>query len=231
MSYVGEALKALKPECLWEVLGEKIIWHDENEMPPSEEEIVEKIAELKYDSEVKVYRELRAAEYPPMKDQLDKIFHDGLDAWKSEIQAIKDAHPKAEMDSSELEIRKTNAVFEHKLEKYKAAVERLSQHRLAEGLEEIVEETTESELNDIEYDEEGNAIPIMKVIQTAIEALPATVTVLEYPDMDGEEGIVDPVEVEISNPDIIEDDAERAAAQAIVDATPQEVIDAYNSGE
>jgi hypothetical protein len=27
---------------------------------------------------------------------LDKIFHEGLDAWKQEIQEIKNKHPKGE---------------------------------------------------------------------------------------------------------------------------------------
>jgi len=41
------------------------------------------------------YANKRSAAYPSIEDQLDKIFHDGLDAWKAEIQAVKDAHPKA----------------------------------------------------------------------------------------------------------------------------------------
>lgn len=36
----------------------------------------------------------RKAEYPPIEDQLDTIFHSGLDAWRAEIQAVKDRHPK-----------------------------------------------------------------------------------------------------------------------------------------
>jgi len=41
------------------------------------------------------YKGLRAAEYPSFADQLDTIFHDGLDAWKEQIQAVKDKYPKA----------------------------------------------------------------------------------------------------------------------------------------
>jgi hypothetical protein len=40
------------------------------------------------------YSELRAAAYPPIVDQLDTIFHGGLDAWKAEIQAVKTKYPK-----------------------------------------------------------------------------------------------------------------------------------------
>ena len=38
----------------------------------------------------------RRVEYPTIQDQLDKIFHEGLDAWKADIQAIKDKYPKPE---------------------------------------------------------------------------------------------------------------------------------------
>jgi hypothetical protein len=43
------------------------------------------------------YSELRAAAYPPIVDQLDTIFHGGLDAWKAEIQYIKNKYPKGEL--------------------------------------------------------------------------------------------------------------------------------------
>ena len=36
----------------------------------------------------------RQAEYPPMAEQLDMIFHNGIDAWKKQIQAVKDKYPK-----------------------------------------------------------------------------------------------------------------------------------------
>jgi hypothetical protein len=37
----------------------------------------------------------RQNEYPPLVDQLDTIFHGGVDAWKAQIQAIKDKYPKS----------------------------------------------------------------------------------------------------------------------------------------
>ena len=40
------------------------------------------------------YKEQRAAEYPSYADQFDTIFHDGIDAWKAQIQAVKDKYPK-----------------------------------------------------------------------------------------------------------------------------------------
>ena len=40
------------------------------------------------------YVALRAAAYPSFADQFDTIFHGGLDAWKAEIQYIKNKYPK-----------------------------------------------------------------------------------------------------------------------------------------
>ena len=36
----------------------------------------------------------RANEYPSIPDQLDKIYHEGIDEWKKVIKAVKDANPK-----------------------------------------------------------------------------------------------------------------------------------------
>ena len=40
------------------------------------------------------YKYKRAAEYPSIKDQLDDIYHNGVDGWKTTIKAIKDKYPK-----------------------------------------------------------------------------------------------------------------------------------------
>ena len=40
------------------------------------------------------YSRNRAATYPNIEDQLDKIYHSGIDAWKADIKSIKDKYPK-----------------------------------------------------------------------------------------------------------------------------------------
>ena len=40
------------------------------------------------------YQRKRKEEYPSWEDQLDKIYHSGVDAWKADIKAIKDKYPK-----------------------------------------------------------------------------------------------------------------------------------------
>ena len=46
---------------------------------------------------VTTYTDARAAEYPPLKEQLDKIYHGGIDAWKADIKVIKDKYPKTQI--------------------------------------------------------------------------------------------------------------------------------------
>ena len=40
------------------------------------------------------YQRDRAAEYPSVVDQLDEIYHHGIDGWKAKIAAIKAKYPK-----------------------------------------------------------------------------------------------------------------------------------------
>ena len=51
------------------------------------------ILQAEYDA--KEYQRKRVKEYPSIADQLDKIFHDGIDGWKETIQAVKDKYPKS----------------------------------------------------------------------------------------------------------------------------------------
>tara|TARA_B100001939_G_C16754484_1_gene535558 strand:- start:377 stop:652 length:276 start_codon:yes stop_codon:yes gene_type:complete len=40
------------------------------------------------------YKYNREAEYPSIIDQLDDIYHNGIDGWKATITAIKNKYPK-----------------------------------------------------------------------------------------------------------------------------------------
>ncbi len=41
------------------------------------------------------YIKQRASEYPPLTEQLDYIYHNGVEAWKTNmIQPVKDKYPK-----------------------------------------------------------------------------------------------------------------------------------------
>ena len=45
-----------------------------------------------YDAQA--YARNRKAEYPTIADQLDDIYHNGIDAWKATIKVTKDKYPK-----------------------------------------------------------------------------------------------------------------------------------------
>ena len=52
------------------------------------------MATLKAEWEAKKYQRDRATEYPPIANQLDDLYHNGIDGWKTTIKAIKDKYPK-----------------------------------------------------------------------------------------------------------------------------------------
>lgn len=91
---IADALLSLRPGAEWAVRGDVIEWLDQTQTQPTEAEIQAKIAELQADYDSKQYQRDRAAAYPSWQDQLDNIFHNGIDAWKADIQAIKNQFPK-----------------------------------------------------------------------------------------------------------------------------------------
>ena len=63
---------------------------------PTEKECTDGLAALQaaWDLENNSYKSKRAAEYPSVVDQLDLIYHSGIDAWKAKIKETKDKYPK-----------------------------------------------------------------------------------------------------------------------------------------
>ena len=113
MYTLEEAIEALRPGADWiqyETEYSGLRWLDETQTKPTEEEIVQKVAELEYKKEVETYKQQRAAEYPSYADQFDQIFHDGIDAWKATILEVKRRYPKQVMEPEVLEERKRQAL-------------------------------------------------------------------------------------------------------------------------
>jgi len=86
---------------------------------------------------VTTYTLARAAEYPPIVDQLDKIYHNGIDAWKADIKAIKDKYPKTQVGITSIApipdwVNK--ALFDKQKEEYIKAKARLAQYELSAGV-------------------------------------------------------------------------------------------------
>ena len=220
---IEKALLELVPGAEWIIKNGKLVWLSEEHDQPSEEDITQKVAELDYIKEVESYKDIRRDAYPSSGDQFDKIFHEGIDAWKADIQAVKDAHPKAVIGNDTLDERKSQALFDHQLQKYSNAVKRLAQYEVAVGREEVTESVSTGEVERNEETGELENITTTVVLVSAIDPVTSTVNSVSYDD----EGL--PSTSEIENPLITADASERSDAQGIVDATPQPVIDAYNA--
>ena len=217
----GKALEELAPGK-WILDGDKYTILDDS-ITFTQEEYIQKCAEIEYLEEINQYQKDRAVSYPSWASQLDYIYHNGVDAWKTDIvDPVKTAHPKVEVDETELASRQAQALHDYQLEEYTKALTRLAQYQVALGREEQTEEYVIGQ----EWNEETEEIVDVtetRVTASAIEPVEATVEHTTY----DEEG--NAVTVTVDNPLITADNEERAAAQAIVDATPQEVIDAYNA--
>ena len=113
--------------------------------------------------------------------------------------------------------------FNQQLAAYRTATARLAQYVVADGRAEVreMQPTGEQVFNE----ETGEMEDVMHevITVTAIEPVEATVERTVYPDdpMSDAEPTVETIE----NPLITVDNEERAAAQAVVDATPQVVKD------
>ena len=96
MTTIAEAILAINPNAEVTVNGEdfnQITWLN-GTTPISKADIEAKMDELKVEYDNNKYQRDRAAEYPHIKDQLDDIYHNGIDGWKTTIKAVKDKYPK-----------------------------------------------------------------------------------------------------------------------------------------
>ena len=71
----------------------QITWHN-GTTPIPKADIEAKMVEVQAEYDAKQYQRDRATAYPSMADQLDDIYHNGIDAWKATIKTIKDKYPK-----------------------------------------------------------------------------------------------------------------------------------------
>ena len=96
MTDILQAIKAINPNAQVTINAEdfeQITWLN-GTTPISKSAIQTKQAELKSDYDAKQYQRDRKKEYPPIEDQLDDIYHNGIDGWKTTIKATKDKYPK-----------------------------------------------------------------------------------------------------------------------------------------
>ena len=74
---------------------ENLIIND-GSIKPTEKECTDGLAALQaaWDLEFDSYKSQRRTAFPSIENQLDDIYHNGIDAWKATIKAIKDKYPK-----------------------------------------------------------------------------------------------------------------------------------------
>jgi hypothetical protein len=150
-------------------------------------------------------------------DPANRHYQEVLDAIIAEGAACFDGDIPADLQAAADEKQ-----FNQQLAAYRVATARLAQYIVADGRAEVTEMQPTGEQVFNEETMEMKDVMHEVITVTAIEPVEPTVTRMVYSDdMDAE-----PVEETIENPVITTDVAERAAAQAVVDATPQPVKDA-----
>jgi len=90
-----QSILAINPKAVISVEDndvKKINWLEAT--PIAEEDILAKQKELKAEYEAKQYQRDRQMAYPLITEQLDDLYHNGIDGWKATIKAIKDKYPK-----------------------------------------------------------------------------------------------------------------------------------------
>lgn len=138
---------------------------------------------------------------------LDDINEQGASCWNGDIPA-------------DIQTEADTKLFNKQAQDYKEAKARLTQYILSEGQEEIrgTQETGKQVFNETSLQMEAETEEI--ILQKSID--PVAATVIRY-----DTSVEPAVEETIENPLITKDNAERAAAQAIIDSTPQAVKDSF----
>jgi len=168
--------------------------------------------------------------YASIGEQLDMQYKG---TWEAHILDVKTRFPKTNTGSTTIadvddwvQEKADEWTFNKQLSEYTAAIARLDNYILADGRAEVTEmqDTLEVIVDDdgmpvLNDDGENTYVQEEVVVVSAIEPLEATVEQTVY-DEEGEA-----TTSTIENPLITTDNAERVAAQAVVDNTPQPVID------
>ena len=94
MTDILNAILAINPKAEVTVEDENwdtIIWH--NIEPLEKSVVLAKKVELETAYNDNAYQRSRKVEYPSIVDQLDDLYHNGIDGWKTTIKTIKDKYP------------------------------------------------------------------------------------------------------------------------------------------
>ena len=90
-----DAIYALVGGAITQKVDGEIVFPD-GQPPPTEEQIEAKLAELQAEYDNNKYQRDRASAYPSWQEQMDLLYHGGVDALKAELKKTKDKFPKPE---------------------------------------------------------------------------------------------------------------------------------------
>ena len=96
MTNIISSILAINPKAEVTVKGDDvdtIAWLNGTKVI-SKAEILEKQKQLQKEYENNEYQRKRKSAYPSIEEQLDDLYHNGIEGWKTTIKAIKDKHPK-----------------------------------------------------------------------------------------------------------------------------------------
>ena len=75
--------------------GNNVESSDKSLIPVTWDQITAKDTELKSDANKVAYKQQRLEEYPNLREQLDYIYHHGIEKWKTDIvDPVKNKYPK-----------------------------------------------------------------------------------------------------------------------------------------
>ena len=144
---------------------------------------------------------------------LDAIILEGADCFEGDIPA-------------EIQTAADAKLFNTQATDYRTATARVAQYQLSVGRSEVTESQPTGEQVWNEETFEMDDVMADVITQTEIKPLEATVEVTTYDPSDPE---AEPTTETVANPLIVADDAERAEAQAVIDATPTPVKEHVHS--
>ena len=94
-NFFDKAVGLIAGACTYDADGKTILlWNSPDVDQPSQSDIDAKIVELEAEYDAQEYARNRASAYPAIGDQLDEIYHNGIDSWKAVIKVTKDKYPK-----------------------------------------------------------------------------------------------------------------------------------------
>jgi len=94
------AISSLRPGAMWSLRDKAysgLVWRDDAQEKPAEQEVLDEIDRLELVKESLNYRRARREEYLSLEEQLDLIYWDNVNGsanWVDHVASVKANHPK-----------------------------------------------------------------------------------------------------------------------------------------